>query len=238
VNVIDIPAPSFDSMQQLLREHAPLRAVPLCPEIQAHYAHSLIGVWEAAEQLAGHPLPAPFWAYPWAGGIALARVLLDRPELARGKRVLDFGAGGGVTALAAARAGAARVVANDIDATALLVCSIAAGAQQLAVETLHADLSAEPATVAAFDVVLCCDLYYERSETPRQWEVITRALAAGADVLVADAGRTYFDGGLLTQIAEMLVPVPADLEGSATRVARVFHAPGTGASDERRDPAR
>ena len=222
MNVLDIVAPSRAQMLLLLREHAPLRAVPLCPEIHAHYAHSLVGVWEAAQQLAGRTLPAPFWAYPWAGGIALARVLLDRPELARGKRVLDFGAGGGVTALAAARAGAALVVANDIDATALLVCGIAADAQDLVVEMLHADVSAEPDHVDAYDLVLCSDLYYERHETPRQRAVLLRARAAGADVLVADAGRTYFDATSLEEIARMVVPVPQDLEGGETRLARVF----------------
>jgi predicted nicotinamide N-methyase len=209
-------------MAQLLEQYAPLRPVPLCPELLAHCAHSLIDVWEAAERLARRPLPAPFWAYPWAAGSALARVLLDRPQLVVGKRVLDFGAGGGVASLAAARAGAASVVANDIDATALLVCRIAAAAHGVRIDTRHADVCRDPAYAAQFDVVLCSDLHYERHEAPRQKRVLARAQRAGADVIVADAGRTYFDASGLELLAEYEVPVPADLEGTPTRVARVF----------------
>jgi predicted nicotinamide N-methyase len=222
LNVLEIAPPTRAQMRELLQRFAPLRPVPLCPELLAHYAHTLIDVWEAAERLARRPLPAPFWAYPWAAGSALARVLLDLPELVAGKRVLDFGAGGGVASLAAARAGAASVIANDIDATALLVCRIAAAAQHLRIDTRHADVCADPAYAAQFDVVLCSDLHYERHETPRQKRVLARARRAGADVIIADAGRTYFDAGGLELLAEYEVPVPADLEGAPLRVARVF----------------
>ena len=226
MKVLDIEPPTRAQMAQLLERYAPLRPVPLCPELRAHYAHSLIEVWEAAERLAGRPLPAPFWAYPWAGGIALARVLLDQPELARGKRVLDFGAGGGVAAIAAAHAGAARSVANDIDGAALLVCRIAASAHGVRVDTLHADVCADPARVEQFDVVLCSDLCYERHETPRQKRLLARARRAGAEVIIADAGRTYFDPAGMELLAEFLVPVPADLEGADLRRARVFRMNG------------
>ncbi len=141
MNVLDIPAPPAGAFRRLLDDHAPLQQVPLCPELRAHYAHSLTEVWEAAEALAGDTLPAPFWAWPWAGGIALARLLLDSPGHVRDRTVLDFGTGGGVAAVAAARAGAARIVANDIDAWALETCRSAAAANDVVIETLHADLS-------------------------------------------------------------------------------------------------
>jgi predicted nicotinamide N-methyase len=215
-------APPRIELAQLLADHAPLRPVPLCPEIRAFYAHSLVDIWQAAESLAREPLNAPFWAYPWPGGAALARVLLDQPHLVAGRTVLDFGAGGGVTAIAAARAGAARVVANDIDAWALTVCDIAAAAQGLPVETLQADLCEELSRVAGFDVVLCSDLSYEKREAPRQRAVLEYALENGALVLVADAGRTYFSAAGLLLLAEYEVEVPYDLEGVEKRVARVY----------------
>src|SRR5690606_32150578 len=166
--------------------------------------------------------PAPFWAYPWPAGAALARVITDDPELVRGRSVLDFGAGGGVTSFAAARAGAARVVANDIDAWALLVVRIGAESQGLEVETLGRDVCSAPALVDEFDVILCSDLAYERRETPRQRAVLERAARRGATVLVADAGRTYFDAAGMTLLASHDVDVPQDLEGVPRRRADVY----------------
>jgi predicted nicotinamide N-methyase len=214
-------------MERLLAVHAPLAPAPLCPGILAHQARALIDIWEAAERLTGHPLPAPFWAYAWPGGCALARVLLDQPALVRGERVLDFGAGGGVTALAAARAGAAAVTANDIDPWALLVIDIAAHAQRLVVGTLADDICGTPALVDDYDVVLCSDLAYERREAPRQRAVLERAAANRATVLVADAGRTYFDDAGMTMMVEYELDVPQDLEGVARRKARVYRLSGS-----------
>ncbi|MEX1184064.1 MAG: methyltransferase domain-containing protein [Gemmatimonadota bacterium] len=215
-------APARQALERLLAAYAPLRPAPLCPEILVHRAHTLVAVWEAAEQLAGVPVPSPFWAWPWAGGCALARVLLDAPELVRGSNVLDFGAGGGVTALAAARAGSACITANDTDPWSLLVTRIAADAQQLAVELLADDMCEVPALVDDYDVVLCSDLAYERSQAPRQRAVLERALRNRATVLVADAGRTYFDPGGMQLLAEYQVDVPVDLEGIAVRTARCY----------------
>jgi predicted nicotinamide N-methyase len=218
--------PPRPALERLLAEHAPLRPAPLCPGILVHHATSLVAVWEAAEQLAGEPLPAPFWAYAWPGGCALSRVMLDSPELVRGRTVLDFGGGGGVASLAAASAGAASVTVNDIDPWALLTAEIAAAAQSLAIDTLLADLCAEPAATDDFDVLLCSDLAYERSQAPRQRRVLDRCATNGATVLVADAGRAYFDAAGMTAIAEYEIAVPLDLEGVASRCARVYRMTG------------
>ncbi|MBR9989663.1 MAG: methyltransferase, partial [Gemmatimonadetes bacterium] len=168
-------APPRAAMERLLAAHAPLAPAPLCPEILAHQAHSLVDIWEAAEGLAGGSLAAPFWAYAWPGGCALARVILDDPALVRGRTVLDFGAGGGVTSLAAAYVGAASITANDIDGWALTTIDIAARGQGLEVTTLLDDICARPALVDGYEVVLCSDLAYERSEAPRQRAVLERA---------------------------------------------------------------
>lgn len=224
---VEVSTPRTDTppraaMEQLLAAHAPLAPAPLCPEILAHQAHSLVDIWEAAEVLAGDSLAAPFWAYAWPGGCALARVILDESELVRGRTVLDFGAGGGVTSLAAAHAGAASVTANDIDDWALTTIDVAARAQGLEVATLLDDICARPALVDGYEVVLCSDLAYERSETPRQRAVLERAAARGATVLVADAGRTYFDAAGMSLLASFVIEVPADLEGVSERQARVY----------------
>lgn len=214
--------PPRAALERLLAEHAPLSPVPLCPEIQAHYARSLMDLWQAAESVAGEALASPFWAYPWAGGCALARLVLDTPELVRGSSVLDFGAGGGAVAIAAARAGAAAVTANDVDPWALEVTRIAAAAQGVSVETLGDDVCETPALVDDFDTVLCSDLAYERSQAPRQRAVLERAVRGGATVLIADAGRTYFSADGMQLLAEYEIAVPVDLEGQPVRVARCY----------------
>lgn len=216
------PPPPPATLAALLDRVAPLETAPLCPELRVFHGRSLTEVWEAAEALAGRPLPAPFWAYPWAGGAALARIVLDDAPSMRGRRVLDIGTGGGLVALAAARAGAREVVANDIDPWALAVAALAAARNGLTLSPLLADLTAAPERVTGFDVVLCGDLAYERSVAPAIREVLRRARSAGARVLVADAGRAYFDASGVRLVASYAVRVPADLEGVGERVARVY----------------
>lgn len=216
------PPPSAEALSRLLDVHAPLEPVPLCPEVMAFTAISLVGVWEAAEALAGRVLPAPFWAWPWAAGIALARTILDTPEIVRGRRVFDFGAGGGVSSLACALAGAASVVANDVDPWAITVARLAAERQNLSLETMLADITREPHLLLGHDVILCGDLAYDRSTAGAERNALSNALSNGAHVLVADAGRAYFRPGSARLIATYQVPVPIDLEGDRMRVARVY----------------
>jgi predicted nicotinamide N-methyase len=220
------PRPEPAVLSELLDTHAPFGPAPLCPEISVFNARSLVGVWEAAERAAGRVLPAPFWAYPWAAGVALARVILDDPSIVRGRAVLDVGAGGGVASLAAACAGAARVVANDVDDWALSTTRLAASRQGLYVETLRADLTQEPARSDEFDVVLCGDLLYEQQEAAGQRALLQHAAARGALVLAGDAGRTYFTPAGMTLVREIEMAVPQDLEGVTVRTARVYRVAG------------
>ncbi|MHB1168266.1 MAG: class I SAM-dependent methyltransferase [Longimicrobiales bacterium] len=219
---MSLPAPATDELLALLERCTTFAPPPLVPEVRVFHARSLVEVWEAAEAIAGCPVPSPFWAYAWPAGIALARVLLDQPELARGRRVLDFGAGGGVASLAASLAGARRVVANDLDSWAAAVARLAAERQGLLVETRVGDLTGDLEFVSGFDVVLASDLSYERRTAPMQRALLDRAFAGGAEVLIADAGRTYFEASGLEEIAEYEIEVPRDLEGVDSRWARVY----------------
>lgn len=192
-------------------------------------------MWEASERLAGQPMAAPFWAYAWAGGSALARVVLDTAEWVRGRTVLDIGCGGGIASLAAARAGAARVLANDQDPWALAVTRLAAARQGLSVELVAGDLArrqawkriSDEASTGA-DVVLAGDMAYERTVAPRLAGLLRRLAAGGARVLVADAGRLYFDPSGLEEVATFTVDVPQDLEGTRQRTATVYRLPPPG----------
>src|SRR5690606_33025676 len=98
------------------RANTALEAPRPVPEIALQLASEITPIWEATEAtLEKAGLPPPYWAFAWAGGQALARYVLDNPETVRGRAVLDFGAGSGLVAIAAAKAGAARVLAADID---------------------------------------------------------------------------------------------------------------------------
>jgi predicted nicotinamide N-methyase len=133
-----------------------------------------------------------------------------------------MGAGGGVSCLAAARAGARRVVACDVDPWALAVTRLAARRQNLSVEVLQEDPSLSPARLDGFDVVLCADLAYDRSTAARERAALQHAARNGAHLLLADAGRTWFDASGLTGIAEFVIPTVADLEGRTQALTRVF----------------
>jgi predicted nicotinamide N-methyase len=220
------PPPDPHEFAALLDRVAPFMPPRLTPELPVFCARSLVEVWEAAEALAGRTLAAPFWAYPWAGGQALARALLDNAEWVQRLRVLDVGAGGGIASLAAVRAGAAAVTANDVDPWALLTTRLAAERNGVALQTCAGDLTGDAAALADFDVLLCSELAYERSAARPQRALVEQAIALGMGVLLADAGRTYFDTLGLEEVACFELAVPQDLEGVAVRTARVYRAPG------------
>src|SRR5207244_1431770 len=98
-----------------IRDRLRLAPVPLLPEIRLYSAHPGSGLRRLAPAKGEGAEPPPYWAYHWAGGLALARYLLDRPLTAKGRRVLDLGAGSGIVGIAAAMSGASEVIAAEID---------------------------------------------------------------------------------------------------------------------------
>src|SRR5438067_6328232 len=110
----------MDSVDALIREFTQVRAAPFVPEFRLYLADQLVPLWQATEWRAAAPQPPPFWAFAWPGSQALARFLLSEPALVQGQRGLDFGAGGGLAAIAAAHLGAAHVLACDLDPVALV----------------------------------------------------------------------------------------------------------------------
>src|SRR5690606_23471246 len=133
-------------------------------------------------------LPPPYWAFAWAGGQALARYILDRPEAVRGRRVLDFASGSGLVAIAAARAGAVRVAATEIDSFALTAIRLNAEANGVALECQAGDVLARPVDPAEWDIVLAGDVCYERPMADRVIVWLEAAAAAGVEVLLGDPG--------------------------------------------------
>lgn len=193
-----------------IRDNTVLRPVPLVPELVLHVADEALALWERTEEeLGAMGLPPPFWAFAWAGGQALARYLLDRPHLVAGKRVLDLGCGSGLTAIAAAKAGAAAVLAVDIDEFAIAAAQINGEANRVALTAETRDMLDE---TAGADVILVGDLFYEKPLAERALAFLRRARAAGSAALIGDPGRTYLPKSELHELAVYSVPVSRALE--------------------------
>ncbi|GLY94912.1 50S ribosomal protein L11 methyltransferase [Actinoplanes sp. NBRC 103695] len=201
-----------------VRAHTRPAPVPFVPELTLHQADEPIALWESTEADAATEQPPPFWAFAWAGGQALARYVLDNPGLVAGRTVLDLATGSGLVAVAAARAGAARVVANDIDPLSLAATAANATANQVRVELAEGDLLD---TDDAYDVILAGDVCYSRDMVARVLPFLRRAAARGSLVLLGDPGRAYLPAGL-TERAAWDIPVAESLESVPVRHTKVW----------------
>jgi predicted nicotinamide N-methyase len=172
----------------------------------------MVPLWDATKRRVGRDhIPAPFWAFEWPGGQALARHVLDNTHLVAGQRVLDFAAGGGLAALAAARAGAASVVACDVDPLASVVQQVNAELSDVQLTSRTQDIIGEPLH-GEFDVVLAGDLCYEWVLSTRITPWLRRTAADGLLVLLGDPGRDYLPKTGLERLAEYDVPTSRELE--------------------------
>lgn len=203
-----------------IRANTRLLPVPHAPEISLHVADDSTALWTKTEDELGEMgLPPPFWAFAWAGGQALARYVLDHPDIVRGKRVLDFAAGSGLVAIAAARAGAAHVQACDIDAYAVAAMAINAQANGVEVSPYEGDLVDAD---KGWDVVLAGDVSYERDMATRVTAWLGALHARGATVLFGDPGRSYLARERLERVALYAVAVTRDLEDSDVKQTGVW----------------
>jgi predicted nicotinamide N-methyase len=204
-----------------------LGPVPLVPLIRLHQASEPIGLWQRTELAAGRTgLDPPFWAFAWAGGQALARYLLDHPETAAGRRVIDVASGSGLVAIAAARAGASAVTAYDIDPLAIAAITVNAAANGVPVHAVCADIL--DSDVPGGDLVLAADAFYERELAGRVTRFAERCAARGAEVLVGDFGRAYLPRDRLTPLAAYDVPGLGVLEDSDVKRTTVWALGGRG----------
>jgi predicted nicotinamide N-methyase len=200
-----------------IRANAELMTPPLTPELRLHLATEIVPLWrKTEEELEAMGVPPPYWAFAWAGGQALARYVLDNPARVAGKRILDFGAGSGIVALAAAKAGAAHVLAADIDKFAIAAIMANAQANGVAVATTSDDIIG---STEQFDVILVGDMCYER---PLAERLMAWLATCGAEILLGDPGRTYFPKEGLTRLAQYNVMTTRELEDREIRETGVW----------------
>ncbi|HEX4534395.1 MAG TPA: 50S ribosomal protein L11 methyltransferase, partial [Rhizomicrobium sp.] len=169
-------------------ENTVLLAPPLVPEVRLYLAAEMLPLWrKTEEELEAMGVPPPYWAFAWAGGQALARYVLDNPDEVRGQRVLDFGSGSGLVAIAAAKAGAAHVVAADIDDYAAAAIALNAQANGVAVDIVTDDVIGSD---GGWQTILCGDMCYERPLAEKL--LVWLRARGGTRILLGDPKRSYF----------------------------------------------
>jgi predicted nicotinamide N-methyase len=197
-----------------------LRPVPHAPEIVLHVADEATELWQKTEEELGEiGLPPPFWAFAWAGGQALARYILDHPETVLGRRVLDFASGSGLVAIAAMKAGAAEVIACDIDPFAVAAIGVNAQANGVIVTLLAEDIVGRD---EGWDAVLAGDICYEHDLAARVTDWLFALSRRGATILIGDPGRSYLPKDRLENLAVYEVPVTRTLEDSDIKRSGVW----------------
>ncbi len=207
--------------ERFVREQTEVAPAPLVPELRLHLASELTPLWEATEVLLERDqLPPPYWAFCWPGSAALARLLLDEPALAKGRRVLDFAAGCGIAAIAAAKVGARRVLAAEIDPLSTAATRVNAQLNEVEVETTLEDLVGQP--MPEFDLILAGDVCYERPMAKAVTAWLEHAASRGAEVLLADPGRAYPPSRGLVERASYEVPTILELEDTPSKHTRIF----------------
>ena len=201
------------------------QAPPHTPELALYLADAVMPIWQLTEEaLEQIGLPPPFWAFAWAGGQALARYILDNPQIVAGKSVIDFATGSGIVAIAAAKAGAAHVLAADIDAYCGAALGLNAPANGVTCDFTSIDLLDAPPPPA--EVILAGDICYEKPLAARVMAWLGQAKAAGATVLIGDPGRSYFPREGLVKLAEYQVATTRELEDQEVKKTAVWTLPG------------
>ena len=206
-----------------IRRNTALEAPAMVPEFKLWLATEYVPIWQATESwLEEQNVDPPYWAFCWPGGQAIARYLLDNPEQVHGKRVIDFAAGSGVSSLAAARAGAQSVMANDIDVLSLVAARLNGEANGVAFNVSAEDWLAGPDGTPDTDVVIAGDVCYEREMSLRALAWLRSHARLGRLVLLGDPGRNYFSAQGLEELARYDIPTSLQLENRGMRETVVW----------------
>jgi predicted nicotinamide N-methyase len=210
--IFDIPA--------FIHANTRILSLPHVPEIRLHLADDAVALWQMTEEELGEiGLPPPFWAFAWAGGQALARYVLDRPDLVRGRRVIDVASGSGLVAIAATLAGASTVEAVDIDPFAAEAAKLNAEINGVCINPRTQDVIGYAVEA---DIVLVGDLFYDRDIADRLTAWLDDLCAQGRAVLIGDPGRAYLPKERLERLAEYAVPTTRALEDAEVKRTGVW----------------
>jgi predicted nicotinamide N-methyase len=216
---------ALNAVDAFIRANTRLDRHPLVPEVSLYLASAITPIWTASEDsLATSGVEPPFWAFAWPGGAATARHILDHPEGVRGRVVLDLAAGSGIAAIAAVMAGAATVIAADIDPTARAAIALNARVNKAEVVVADGDpLAQEPPSDG---LILAGDVCYARAMAESVIDWLHAARRAGAKVWLADPGRAYLPSTGLSEMARIEVPTSLELEDREMRETVLYRLVG------------
>lgn len=197
--------------------------MPQTGGMRLYLADDVYVLWEETErELGQQELPPPFWAFAWPGGQALARYLLDHPGDVAGRTVLDLGSGSGLTAIAAAMAGAASVTASEPDPIAICAIGLNAAANGVTIGVVGDVLDGDG---DGADLVLAGDIWYEKRLAERATGLLERARRRGARVLAGDVGRAFLPRERMRSLADYQIQVMAGLEDEDVKRVMVLTMP-------------
>lgn len=212
---------SIPDRAAFIRANTSVLQPPLVPEVKLHLAHEAVPLWQKTEEELGEMgLPPPFWAFAWAGGQALARHVLDNPLLVQGKQVIDLASGSGLVGIAAMQAGAASVLAADIDGFSLEAMRLNAELNGVALEVTGDNLLNAPAPECG--IILVGDLFYERDLAAKVFAWLIEAETRAIPALIGDPGRSYLPREKLSKVGEYKVEVTRDLEDAEIKWTSVW----------------
>ena len=209
------------SPRAFVLRHTRLRPIPGLASVRLHLADEVLPLWRATQlETEDHDAALPYWAFAWAGGLAIARYLEDQPGTVAGRRIFDFASGSGLCAIGAMRAGASSALAADIDPFAAAAIERNARANRCRVTVVRRDVLDEPPPDV--DVILAGDCWYEVRLAERVLPWLRRAQDDGIDVLVGDPGRRYLPTDALEELAAYDVETTTELEDLVQKTAAVY----------------
>lgn len=193
-----------------------LEPIPNLPEIKLYTAHP----GSRLSQFAGDEddPPAPYWAYQWAGGLALAHHFRANPDLVQGQRILDLGAGSGLVGIVAARLGA-HASAAEIDPNGRAAIALNAAANGVALPLIDIDLSEPPQNI---DLIAAGDVFYNAEVAALMLPYLTNCAAAGIKILIGDPNRRDLPLARLEKLACYPVSDVGDQRASMDRTGSVY----------------
>ena len=206
---------------ELLNDLCPFRPVTGCPEIQVRSSTAVFALWEAWEKEAGQECPVPFWAVVWPAAQVLARFLLNQPDLVRGLEVIEIGCGGGVASIAAAKAGARKVTANDIDPIALAIARQNGTHNGVSLQ-FDSENRIETGSIGQAQLLLCSEFFYLKLESLALAGLLDRWKERSVTILIGDSGRAFVPKDYREVLWEESVDVDSDLEGKEKRTVRIL----------------